>query len=149
MENIGSVAEILKNKGNAVWSIDPDASVFESLKVMAEKNVGALLVMKDGRLVGLISERDYARKIALLGKHSSETPVRDIITDRVITVTADTSIHECLRLMSGKRIRHLPVVQGEEVIGLISVGDLVNWIIKAQSATIDQLQSYISGQYAA
>lgn len=143
----GTVADILAQKGSAVWSISPDSTVFEALKVMAEKNVGALLVLSNGQILGLVSERDYARKIALAGRHSSETPVRDIISTHVVTVSPGTTIEECLKVLSAKRIRHLPVVDERGLVGVISIGDLVNWIINTQSATIDQLQNFISGQY--
>ncbi len=149
MHNIGTVGSILEGKGHAVWSIAPEAKVFDALKLLAEKNVGALLVMSEGRLIGLVSERDYARKIALLGKHSNETPVRDIITSQVITVPSEASVAECMRLMTEHHIRHLPVVDEGRVVGVISIGDLVNWIIKSQSATIDELQKYITGEYSA
>jgi CBS domain-containing protein len=149
MEPIGSVEAILRQKGHDVWAVTPDATVFEALKLMAQKNVGALLVMEDDKLVGVMSERDYSRKIALLGKQSRETPVGDILTSMVITVGPENTIPECMRLMIDHRIRHLPVVAGAKVVGVISMGDLVNWTIKAQSATIAQLESYISGKYPA
>lgn len=149
MDPIGTVADILKTKGNAVWSIAPDASVFQALQIMAEKNVGALLVMEQDRLVGLVSERDYARKIVLLGRNSNETPVREIISARLVTVGPEATVPECLRLMTGNRIRHLPVLDERGVTGVISIGDLVNWIMNMQRIKIDQLQKYISGEYAA
>ena len=145
MQPVGTVAEILKNKGFDVWWVTPDTVVFDAIGLLAEKNVGALLVMDQGRLVGMFSERDYTRKIALMGKSSKDTNVREIITSHVISVTPDTSIAECMHLMVDKRIRHLPVLSEDRVIGVISIGDLVNWIISSQSATIDQLHSYITG----
>lgn len=147
MQKLVTVDALLREKGTEVYSIPPEATVFDALKVMREKNVGALLVMREEKLVGIISERDYARKIAIEGRDSRVTPVSDIVTSAVRTVTRNTSIQDCMELMSGHRVRHLPVVEGGKVMGIISVGDLVKWIIQAQSATIDQLQSYISGQY--
>ena len=145
MTPAGTIREILNHKGSAVWTVAPDATVFEAIKMMADKNVGALLVTKDSRLVGIISERDYTRKVALRGKSSKETPVREILSGRVIYVTQEHTIEECLRLMTEHHIRHLPVLEGEKIAGLISIGDLVNWIITTQSSTIHQLQTYITG----
>ena len=147
MEPIGNVEAILKEKGHRIWSVGPDASVFEAIQLMAKKNIGALLVMEDERLLGMMTERDYARKIALLSKQSRETPVHEIFTSMLITVNRDESVKECMRLMVEHRVRHLPVVDGEKVVGILSIGDLVNWIINAQSAAIDQLESYIAGKY--
>ena len=147
MHPIGTVDSILQHKGREVWSVTPDHTVFEAIRLMAEKNVGALLVVEEGRPVGVVSERDYARKVALQGKHSRETIVRDIISGRLITVTRGQTVADCMRLMTEHRIRHLPVVEAGAILGLISIGDLVNWIISSQNATIDQLRSYISGEY--
>lgn len=144
-----TVEAILNVKGSAVWSVAPDAAVFEAIRLMAERNVGALLVMEDDRLVGIVSERDYARKVALQGKNSRTTPVREILTPTLHTVTPRTTLSECMALMTDKRIRHLPVLDGGKVVGVISIGDLVNWIIRAQAAAIDQLQAYITGSYPA
>jgi CBS domain-containing protein len=140
-----SVSEILAQKGSAAWTISPDATVFEAVKLMADKNVGALLVTESDRLVGIISERDYTRKVVLRGKTSKETAVREILSGNVIHVTPAHSVEECLRLMTEHRIRHLPVLHGEKVAGVVSIGDLVNWIISAQTSTIQQLQTYIGG----
>jgi len=147
MESIGTVDAKLKAKGHQVWSVAADTMVFDAIKLMAEKNVGALLVTDGGQPVGILSERDYTRKIALLGKNSKQTQVRDIITEKLITIPLHGTIKECMQLMTDYRIRHLPVLQEGQVAGIVSPGDLVNWIIKAQSATINQLQSYITGQY--
>ncbi|MCP5521390.1 MAG: CBS domain-containing protein [Verrucomicrobiales bacterium] len=147
MQTLATVDAILHQKGAEVYAIPPDATVFEALKTLRAKNVGALLVMRDDRLVGIVSERDYARKVAIEGRDSRTTPVSDIVTSAVHTVTRETTIQDCMELMSEHRVRHLPVLEESRVIGVISVGDLVKWIIQAQSATIDQLQSYISGQY--
>ncbi len=142
-----TVEAILNVKGRQVWSVTPDTTVFEAIRLMAERNVGALPVMEGDRLVGIMSERDYARKVALLGKNSRSTPVREILTPALHTVTPRTTIAECMALMTDKRIRHLPVLEGGKVVGIISIGDLVNWIIHAQAAAIDQLQAYIAGGY--
>ncbi|RME93289.1 MAG: CBS domain-containing protein [Verrucomicrobia bacterium] len=147
MEKLATADAILRRKGRQVYWVSPDTTVFEALKVMREKNVGALLVMEDDRLVGIFSERDYARKVAIEGRDSRVTPVRDITTKPVHTITPQTPISECMEMMSKYRVRHLPVLEDDRVVGVISVGDVVQWIIEAQSATIDQLQSYITGAY--
>ena len=141
----GSINEILDHKGATVWTIAPDATVFEAIQLMSDKNIGALLVTEHGKLIGIISERDYTRKVALKGKSSKELKVREIIPDRVFSVTPQHTIEECMRLMTERRVRHLPVLAGEKIIGVVSIGDLVNWIISAQSTTIRQLETYISG----
>jgi CBS domain-containing protein len=141
----GTINEILEHKGTAVWTVSPEATVFEAIQMMSDKNVGALLVTEHNRLVGIISERDYTRKVALKGKSSKELKVREIIPDRVLSVTRNHSIEDCMRMMTENRVRHLPVLEGQELIGIISIGDLVNWIITAQSTTIRQLETYISG----
>lgn len=141
----GTINEILEHKGAAVWTIAPEATVFEAIQMMSDKNVGALLVTEHGRLIGIISERDYTRKVALKGKSSKELKVREIIPDRVLSVTRQHTIEDCMRMMTEQRVRHLPVLEGQEIAGIISIGDLVNWIITAQSTTIRQLETYISG----
>lgn len=138
-----TVSQLLQGKGSSVWSVAPEASVFDALKLMAEKNVGALLVMSDGKLRGILSERDYARKVILLGKSSQEIAVRDIMSDKVVCVGPEQTVDECMALMSGKRIRHLPVLAGGQVIGVLSIGDLVKALIEEQQQTIQQLESYI------
>jgi CBS domain-containing protein len=140
-----SINEILSLKGHQVWTIAPEAMVFDAIQMMADKNVGALLVTEGGRLVGIISERDYTRKVVLKGKASKQTAVREITSGQVIYVTPAQTVEDCMRLMTHHRIRHLPVLQGEEIVGIISIGDLVNWIISAQTSTIHQLQTYIAG----
>jgi CBS domain-containing protein len=147
MEIAGSVGAILAHKGSAVWSIAPDAMVFDAIQLMADKNVGALPVVENGQLKGMISERDYTRKVILKGKSSKETPVRDIMTEELITVKAGDTVSECMRIMTDKRIRHLPVMDGSELIGIVSIGDLVRRIISAQTAAIDNLEKYITGDY--
>jgi CBS domain-containing protein len=119
--------------------------VFDAITLMAEKNIGALLVVQDGKLVGIMSERDYTRKVALRGKVSKQTSVKEILSGQVISITPTHTIEDCLRLMTEHRVRHLPVLDGDKILGIISIGDLVNWIISAQTATIQQLQAYISG----
>lgn len=136
---------VLDAKGSEVFSIGPDASVFDALEEMAKRDVGALIVMEDGHVVGIFSERDYARKIILAGKSSRETPVRDIMTDRVIYARPDLTLEQCLALMTDKRIRHLPVLRGDDLIGVVSIGDLVKGIIDDQRFLINQLESYVSG----
>ena len=147
MALVDTVGTILKAKGGQVWSLAPDATVYEAIMMMAEKGVGALPVVSDRKPVGMVSERDYARKVILKGKSSRDTELSEIMTSPVITVTPDHTVDECMRLMTHHRFRHLPVVEGESLVGIISIGDLVNSIISAQAATIDQLHSYIAGKY--
>ena len=147
MEIAGSVGAILAHKGSAVWSIAPNSMVFDAIQLMADKNVGALPVVDNGQLVGMISERDYTRKVALKGRSSKDTPVREIMTPELVTVNAADSVSECMRMMTDSRIRHLPVMEGKKMVGLISIGDLVRGIISAQTATIEALEKYISGDY--
>lgn len=141
-----TVKRLLESKGYDIWSISPDALVYDALRLMAEKNVGALLVMEDERLVGVISERDYARKIILKGKRSANTLVREIMTHRIVSVTSDQSIQECMVLMTEKRIRHLPVYTSDQLVGIISIGDVVKAIISEQEFVIEQLENYIAGR---
>ncbi|MCU0783249.1 MAG: CBS domain-containing protein [Verrucomicrobia bacterium] len=145
MTPVGTIREILGHKGPATWTISPDATVFDAIQLMADKNIGALLVTQNDKLVGIISERDYTRKVTLKGRSSKDTLVREILSGRVIHVTPEHTVDECLRLMTEHRVRHLPVLDGGKVAGVISIGDLVNWIISAQSSTIHQLQTYITG----
>jgi CBS domain-containing protein len=147
MEIAGSVSAILADKGSAVWSIAPASTVFDAIHLMADKNVGALPVVENDRLVGIISERDYTRKVILKGKSSKETLVREIMTKDPLTAHPGDSVGECMEVMTEKRVRHLPVIEGERIVGLISIGDLVRRIISAQNATIDNLESYITGSY--
>jgi CBS domain-containing protein len=149
MEIAASVGAILSHKGSAVWSIAPNETVLAAIQLMADKNVGALPVLEAGQLVGIISERDYTRKVILKGKSSKDTPVRDIMTQDPVTVRATDSVSECMQVMTEKRVRHLPVMDGAKIVGLISIGDLVRRIISAQTATIDNLEKYITGDYPA
>ena len=145
MNPYGTISEILHHKGNQIWSISPEATVFDAIQLMSDKNIGALLVTDSHRLVGILTERDYTRKVALKGKSSKQTAVKEILSGQVIHVTPDHTIEECMRLMTENRVRHLPVVENDRLLGVVSIGDLVNWIITAQSSTINQLQTYISG----
>ena len=142
-----TVRSILAIKGSEVWSISPEATVFQAIALMDEKRVGALMVVEEGALVGVISERDYARKVILRGRSSHETPVREIMSSPAITVSLEHTLEDCLRLMTDHRIRHLPVVDGWRLGGVISIGDLTKAIISAQAGTVQQLSSYISGTY--
>ncbi len=139
------VRDILEHKGRNVWSIGPDASVFDALKLMAEKDIGALVVLDGGNLVGIISERDYARKIVLLGRASPTTQVKEIMTTDVVCVDPERNVDECMALVTEKRVRHLPVLENGKLIGLISIGDLVKSIITEQQFIIEQLERYITG----
>jgi CBS domain-containing protein len=142
-----TVANILKTKGSEVSFVSPDIMVRDALKIMAEKNIGAIVVLNNDKLVGIFSERDYARKIILKDKSSKTTPISEIMTsDELITVKPSTSIDDCMVLMTDRRIRHLPVVENEKLLGVISIGDLVKHIIEDQKITIENLQNYISGQ---
>ena len=141
-----TVTFLLRAKGNEVLTVSPDTPVFEALGVMAEKNVGAVLVVEGERLVGIFSERDYARKVILKGKSSKETPVREIMSSTVLYVTPERTIEECMVLMTEKRVRHLPVLEGDRLVGVISIGDIVKEVIAEQEFIIEQLQNYITGR---
>ncbi len=147
MTIVGTIGAVLSQKGTNVWSISPDATVFDAIEMMSEKNIGALPVVEGSRLVGIVSERDYTRKVALKGKASKQTLVREIMFTPVIPATPDHTVEDCLRLMTENRVRHLPVMDGDRMIGIVSIGDLVNWTISEQTATISHLESYIAGQY--
>jgi len=144
-ELTSTISAILRNKGGEVWSITPTASVYEAVEMMAEKQVGALPVVEQNQLRGILSERDYARKIILLGRSSKDTPIADIMTADPITVTPQHTVAACMRIVTDKRIRHLPVVESGKLTGMISIGDLVNWVISEQQETIRHLEAYISG----
>ena len=147
MQTTDNIRSVLDYKGHDVFTVNPQASVYEALELMADKGVGALLVMAGDKLIGLISERDYARKIILRGRSSRETRVEDVMTSPVVSASPEDTVDECMRIMTINRIRHLPVVQGNHTLGVISIGDLVNWIITAQAETIDHLNHYIAGSY--
>lgn len=149
MRVVGSVSDVLARKSATIWNIAPQTTVFDAIQLMAEKNVGALLVMDGNKLVGLISERDYTRKVVLHGHSSKQTTVRDIMTAPVVSVSLHDAVADCLHLMTDKRVRHLPVVMDGKVIGVMSIGDLVKWVMDAQSAAIEQMENYIGGGYSA
>ena len=140
-----TVSRILNEKGNRIWSVSPDTMVFDALNLMAEKNLGAVLVIEGGKIAGIFSERDYARKVILKGKSSKETLVKEIMTEDVLFVRPNHSIEECMALMTDKHIRHLPVIDGEQLVGVISIGDVVKAVISDQEYTIKQLENYITG----
>ena len=142
---MSSIRQLLERKGSEVWKTSPEASVFEALQQLADKNIGALLVLRNEELVGVVSERDYARKVVLQGKTSMETPVEEIMTKEVVTVGSENTVEEAMALMTDKHIRHLPVLDGEKIVGVVSIGDLVKAIIADQEFTINQLENYISG----
>ena len=137
------VRHLLDRKGRAIYSVKPDDPVLEAIRVMADRHVGALLVMEGARLVGIVSERDYARKIILKGRSSADTPVSQIMSSPVLTVGPQSSVQECMELMTEHRVRHLPVVESGRVVGVVSIGDLVKAVIQDQQETIEQLESYI------
>ena len=140
--------QLLDEKGRQVWSVNSDATVFDALRLMAEKEIGALLVMDEGAVVGLISERDYARKVILKGRSSRETPVADIMSATVLHALPQQTVTDCMALMTNKKVRHLPVLDDGRIIGILSIGDLVKAIIMEQEFVIDQLEHYISGSLA-
>lgn len=140
-----TIRQLLESKGGEVWSVGPDASVFEAIGLMADKGVGALVVLEGEKLVGIISERDYARKVVLMERESKETTVAEIMTKDVLYARPDHTVEECLALMTEKRIRHLPVLDGDNLLGIISIGDLVKSVIAEQQHVIEQLEHYISG----
>ncbi len=142
------VRQVLKEKGYNVWSIAPDSTVYEALQLMAEKNVGALVVLDQKKVIGIISERDYARKVILRGKSSLDTPVREIMA-KVVSIRPDQTVEECMALMTDKRTRHLPVLEDKQLVGIVSIGDVVKKIISHQEFTIQQLDNYITGYVAA
>jgi CBS domain-containing protein len=142
----GHIASILaQKKDQPVWSIAPEATVFEAIELMAQKNVGALPVLDNGHLVGIISERDYTRKVILKGKSSKEIAVKEIMTEQVLTVQPNTPVTECMRIVTERRVRHLPVMDKDKLIGILSIGDLLKWTISAQELAIDNLERFLTG----
>ncbi|HTW63321.1 MAG TPA: CBS domain-containing protein [Bryobacteraceae bacterium] len=147
MRSLDPVDSVLRMKGREVWSIAPTATVYEAIARMSSRGVGALLVLHDGNLEGIVSERDYARKVILQDRSPRHTRVRDIMTERVIAAKPDTTVEECIRLMSDGGIRHMPILDGDRIAGVVSLGDLVNWTVTSDEETIDQLEGYIEGRY--
>jgi CBS domain-containing protein len=149
MEISGTIRQVLASKGSEVITTNPQALVFDALAVMGEKNIGALVVLEGDQVVGVFSERDYSRKVILQGKTSRTTTVGEVLSHPIITIAPDDSIEECMERMTVHRIRHLPVLDGGKMVGVVSIGDVVNWIMHAQRHAIQQLTGYISGQYPA
>ena len=147
LELSGTIGSVLKRKVSGVWSVTPRQTVYEAIKMMAEKASGALLVVSEGKLVGIISERDYARKVILKGKSSATTLVEEIMTSPVIFVTLSHTVDECMEVMTKNRIRHLPVMEGDNLLGICSIGDLVKWALSEQEETIQHLHNYITAKY--
>jgi CBS domain-containing protein len=149
MNLVDTIRLVLKQKELNVWSVSPDSCVYEAIEIMADKHVGALLVVSDNTLIGVVSERDYARKVILQGKSSRETPVKEVMSSPAIFVTPEQTVEDSMRIMTEKHIRHLPVVENGKIVGVVSIGDLVKWMISAQQQTISQLHDYIHGKYPA
>ena len=147
MNNADPISRVLRHKGGEIWSVSADTTVYDALEVMADREIGALLVMDRGQLQGVVSERDYARKVILQGKSSKDTLVSEIMTPGVITVTPSHTVDDCMKLMTELRVRHLPVTEGGRIVGVVSLGDLVKYVISAQQEEIQHLQAYIAGAY--
>jgi len=143
------VRSLLRTKGRAIWSIGPEESVLNAITLMSEKQIGCLVVLIGGQLAGIVSERDYARKVILKGRSSQEIRVREIMTSPALFVTPEKTVADAMRIMTNRRVRHLPVLEGDKVVGMLSIGDLVNWVITAQQQTIKHLHNYIAGNYPA
>ena len=142
-----TIAQLLNTKGNQVWSVEPKATIFKALEIMSEKEIGALLVMENGKLTGIFSERDYARKVILKGKSSKETQVGELMTKKVFYMDPQKTINDCMAMMTAKRIRHVPVIEDNQVMGIVTIGDVVNQIISEQEVTINHLENYITGSH--
>ncbi len=147
MDLLDTVRLVLKQKDNNVWHVSPEEYVYDAITIMASKYVGALMVVSEGKLVGVVSERDYARKVILQGKSSRQTQVKEIMTSPAIFVTPEQTVEDCMRIMTENHFRHLPVVENEKIVGVLSIGDLVKWVISAQQQTISQLHNYITSKY--
>jgi CBS domain-containing protein len=147
MNLVDTVRSVLKHKGQNVWHVSPEECVYDAIEMMADKHVGALMVVSDGKLVGVVSERDYARKVILQGKSSKRTQVKEIMTSPAIIMTPEQTVEDGMRIMTEKHIRHLPIVEDGILLGVVSIGDLVKWMISAQQHTISQLHNYIASQY--
>ena len=143
------VRSLLRTKGRVIWSIGPEESVFHAITLMSEKQIGCLMVLIGGQLAGIVSERDYARKVILKGRSSQETRVREIMTTPALFVTPEKTVADAMRIMTNRRVRHLPVLEGDNVVGMLSIGDLVTWVITSQQQTIKHLHNYIAGNYPA
>lgn len=144
---MGKVRNLLQTKGNAIFSVEPSTMVYRAIELMCEKNIGGLLICENGKLMGIFTERDYARKLILKGKSSKDTPIKDLMTSNLITVTPETSIDDCMRVMTGRKIRHLPVLDNNELVGVISIGDVVRFVIEEQKSIIEHLEHYITGHH--
>ncbi|HEY5919777.1 MAG TPA: CBS domain-containing protein [Chryseolinea sp.] len=144
---MGKVRNILHNKGHVIFSVEPTEMVYRAIELMCEKNIGGLLIVENGKLVGIFTERDYARKLILKGKSSKDTQIKDLMTSNLVTVTPDTSIDDCMRVMTGRKIRHLPVLDKGELVGIISIGDVVHFVIEEQKSIIEHLEHYITGHH--
>ena len=142
-----TIAQLLNAKGDQIWSVEPKATIFEALEIMSEKEIGALLVMEDGKLTGIFSERDYARKVILKGKSSKETLVEELMTKKVFYIDSQNTINDCMAMMTAKRIRHVPVIEDNQLMGIVTIGDVVNQIISEQEVTINHLENYITGSH--
>ena len=142
-----TIAQLLNAKGKQIWLVEPKATIFEALEIMSEKGIGALLVMEDGKLKGIFSERDYARKVILKGKSSKETPVGELMTKKVFYIDPQKTTNDCMAMMTAKRIRHVPVIEDNQVMGIVTIGDVVNQIISEQEVTINHLENYITGSH--
>ena len=144
---MGKVRNILHNKGQDIFSVEPTTMVYRAIELMCEKNIGGLLIVENEKLVGIFTERDYARKLILKGKSSKDTPIKDLMTSNLVTVSPDTSIDDCMRVMTGRKIRHLPVLDNGKLVGIISIGDVVHFVIEEQKSIIEHLEHYITGHH--
>lgn len=147
MELTGKIGSLLQRKGGQVWSLQATASVYDAIAMMAEKGVGALPILDAGTLIGIVSERDYARKVILMGRSSKDTPVTEIMSSPVISVSPSQTVEDCMHIITEMRIRHLPVTEGGKILGMVSIGDLVNWVITEQRETIQHLEAYIGANH--